>query len=206
MTLSKHTTQAIREAVGVFIDVGQLQVATQELEKLGISEDSLGLLAGEKTILERLGDLYERADINEESDSGPKTAFVRKDTNGSSFRSFSGGLVFTGASSAMGVAVVSTGIFGGAMLAAVTGGLAVVTVGALVGSAIHQSAADFLEEQVSEGHVLLFVRLDDPALEENVLSILNRYSSAEVKLYEVGVDGQGNAEDVSETRTEDALG
>jgi outer membrane lipoprotein SlyB len=94
-------------------------------------------------------------------------------------------LFFVGTSGAMGAVVASSAVLGGALLAAIGGVLAVGLVGALVARVIHQSDAEFLQEHVDEGHILLFVRLADAAREQQVLDILTRQNGIEVKMYEV---------------------
>lgn len=71
------------------------------------------------------------------------------------------------------------------MLAAVTGAVAVGTVGTLTASMIiHRSDAEYLEEQVEEGHLLLFVRASDRASEVQVIKILTAHSGFDVKVYQ----------------------
>lgn len=84
-------------------------------------------------------------------------------------------------------------MLGGALLAALSGVLAVGAVGALVAYIIHQSDADFLQEQVEEGRLLLFVRAKDAASEGRAVEILKRHAGGAVKIVEAPANrGQGS--------------
>ena len=175
----------IHEAVGIFFDKAHLEDALIDLRNAGFDKEEIGLLAGERAVEESLGDIY--AQYNRASDSGasPEIAFVKKDSLGDTFRSLSGGLVFTGASTAMGAAVISAGVFGGAVLAAAAGAAAVVGVGALAGAVIHKNDAEYLEEQVDAGHLLLFVRVNTDDEEATALKILSRHEGFDARIIKV---------------------
>jgi outer membrane lipoprotein SlyB len=74
---------------------------------------------------------------------------------------------------------------GGALLAAIGGIVGVGVVGALAAMMIHQSDAEYLQQQVDEGHILLFVRMADSSREQQAMNILTRNSAVDVKMYEV---------------------
>lgn len=59
------------------------------------------------------------------------------------------------------------------------------TVGALMGLVIHESDADYLENQVGEGRLLLFVSTPDADREAKALEILERHSAFNPKVYTV---------------------
>jgi hypothetical protein len=82
--------------------------------------------------------------------------------------------------------VASVAVLGGALLAAVSGaaGLAGVT-GRALALIIHESDAEYLEEQVDEGHLLLFVRTNDPERERIALEILTKHGAFDARMYEV---------------------
>jgi hypothetical protein len=57
--------------------------------------------------------------------------------------------------------------------------------GALVATIIHQSDAEYLQQQVDEGRILLFVRLTDTRREQQAMDVLIRHSGVDVKMYDV---------------------
>lgn len=181
-------SNTIREAVGIFFDRQHLEEALQELQRSGFVQDEIGLLAGERAVSKSLSDIYDQYNSSADESAAPKTAFVKKDSLGDTFRSLSGGLVFTGGTTAMGAAVISAGVFGGAVLAAATGAAAVVGIGALAGAVIHKNDAEYLEEQVDAGHLLVFVRVSSADEEKRAVNILSRHKGYDARVIEVKAD------------------
>ena len=81
--------------------------------------------------------------------------------------------------------MASAAILGGAVVAAASGVAAIALAGAVMGLIIHQSDADFLDEQVDEGHILLFVRTRDAERAAKAIDILKRNCAFEPKVYSV---------------------
>ena len=88
----------------------------------------------------------------------------------------------------MGAVVASAAVLGGAVLGAVGGIVGLGVVGALVATIIHQSDAEHLQQQVDEGHILLFVRVTDADKEQQAMNILVRNCGVDVKMYEIPVE------------------
>jgi hypothetical protein len=178
----KETT--VREAVGIFFEPVHLRAAMGELVASGFGRGQIGLLASEQVVERSLGELYTRTNESHESGSPPATAFVGREGGGEVAQSLGGSLYFLGTTGAMGAVVASSAILGGALFAGIGGAVAVGVVGAVVASVIHQSDADYLRQQVDEGHILLFVRILDPSREQQVLEILSRHYAVDAKMYE----------------------
>ncbi len=143
--------KSVREVIGVFFDVQHLEAAIRDLRASGFEHDQLGLLASEIAVEKSLADFYTRTNNHHDVSHAPVIAFVKKNSVGDTFRALEGGLFFVGGTVAMGAAVATGAIFGGALVAAAAGAAGVVAIGALVGGIIHQSDAEYLEEQVDEG-------------------------------------------------------
>ncbi|QIB66406.1 hypothetical protein [Kineobactrum salinum] len=181
---SEDNKDTVREAVGIFFDPGHLRAAMRELRASGIERGQFGLLANEQVVERSLGDLYTRVNEGHDSGSAPAVAFVGQEGEGEASESLGGSLYFLGTTGAMGAVVASSAVLGGAVLAGIGGAVAVGVVGAVVASVIHQSDADFLRQQVDEGHILLFVRILDPSREQQVVDILSRHYAVDAKVYE----------------------
>lgn len=178
--------KTVREAVAVFIDPQRLKSAIRELLASGVSRERIGLLASEHSVRESLGDFYTHTNKSGDADEGPVTAFVDKNSNSQQQQdSLGGSLFFAGTTGAMGAVVASSAVFGGALLAALSGVVAVGAVGAMAGKIIQQSDADYLQQQVDEGHILLFVTIDDPHREQEIVDLLNRHRGQDIKVHEV---------------------
>ena len=106
-------------------------------------------------------DLYARTNESADLPQAPAIAFIGRESIGETGHTLGGSLFFVGTTGVMGAVVASAAVFGGALLAAVGGIVGVGVVGALVATVIHQSDAEYLQQQVDEGHILLFVRITD---------------------------------------------
>ncbi|MEZ5489152.1 MAG: hypothetical protein R3F50_02390 [Gammaproteobacteria bacterium] len=179
------TIAPIREAVGIFFGSEKLEETIQDLQDAGFQHDEIGLLAGKFTVRQKLGHLYE--EINEDSadPEAPDTAFVAKKSVGDTVHALVGTLYMTGAAVAGGAVVASAGILGGAVAAAAATTAVFSGIGALLAVIIHESDAEYLEEQVDEGHLLLFVRTRDEEKEKLALEILSRHAAYDPRVYTV---------------------
>lgn len=188
-TNDKHT---VREAIAVFLDPQSLKNVVKELVASGINRDQIGLLASEHSVRESLGDFYAHTNNTSDAAEAPVTAFIDKSgSNQQQQDSLGDSLFFVGTSGAMGAVVASSAVFGGALLAALSGVLAVGAVGAMAGKIIHQSDADYLQQQIDEGHILLFVRLMDATREQEILETLSRHDGHNVKIHDIKVPSVG---------------
>jgi hypothetical protein len=178
---------SIREAVGIFFNAQHLKDTIKDLLASGFDPEELGLLASEQVVERSLGDLYTRTNENADSAQAPAIAFIGKESIGETASALGGGLFFVGTSGITGAVVASAAVFGGALLAAIGGIVGVGVVGALVATIIHQSDAEYLQQQVDEGRILLFVRMADSAREQQAMDILIRHCGVDVKMYEVPV-------------------
>jgi hypothetical protein len=181
---NEQNSRRAREVVGVFLDGAKLRAAIDDLATGGFENDRIALLASEHAVESSLGELYTRTNENPDASKAPVTAFVEADSVGDTVRSAGGGLYFAGSTAALGAAVVSAAAFGGALLPAVAGVAAVGAVGALIGSVISRSDAEYFEHQLEKGRLLLFVRIDDPAGEEEASKILSRHAAEDVRVHE----------------------
>ena len=176
---------SVREAVGIFFNADHLKGAIKDLLASGFAPEELGLLASEQVVARSLGDLYTRTNENPDSPRAPAIAFIGRESTAEAASALGGGLFFVGTSGVMGAVVASSAVLGGALIAAIGGIVGVGIVGALVAKIIHQSDATYLQQQVDEGHILLFVRIADSAREQQAIDILTRHSGVDVKMYEV---------------------
>lgn len=175
----------IREAVGIFFDADHLEQAIEELSAAGFDREELGLLASEYAVRQRLSHLYERTSEHPDVGNAPATAFVKKESIGDTIHGLAGSLFFVGSTTAAGAVVASAAVLGGGLLSAVTGVAAIGAIGAVMALLIHESDAEYLEEQVDEGHVLLFVRTPNATREEQAVAILSRHSGYDARIHEI---------------------
>lgn len=177
--------RTIREAVGIFVDAQTLQRAIGELRDTGFENAELGLVAGDFSVRQRLGQLFSETNKDAGDPQAPCTAFVAKDSVGDTPRALLGGALAVSVVAAGGAVVASAGVLGGAVALAAAGGVAVGGMGAVLAGIIGQSDAEFLEEQVGEGHLLLFVRTRDADRERRAKAILDKHAAHEARIYSV---------------------
>ena len=179
---------AIREAVGIFRDAQHLKDAIKDLRTSGFEPEELALLASAQVVERSLGDLYARTNASADSPQAPAVAFIGRESEGETASTLGGSLFFVGTSGVMGAVVASAAVLGGAVFAAVGGIVGLGVVGALVANIIHQSDAEHLQQQVDEGHILLFVRITDADREQQAMNVLIRHCGVNVKMYEIPVE------------------
>src|SRR5215470_2967778 len=130
-----------REAVGVFHDENSLRAAVDELWLKGFDRSSISLMAGHRTIEQRLGHLYRRVTEVEQEPTLPRQAYAAGDSRTEAKGVVAGGLAYVGATAAAGAVVMSGGTLAIAIAAAAlalgAGGL----IGAVLGKLIDRRHA-----------------------------------------------------------------
>jgi len=177
--------RTIREAVGIFVDAETLQRAIGELQDAGFESAELGLVAGDFSVRHKLRQLFSEINKHADDPHAPRTAFVARESVGDTPRALLGGALAVSAVVAGGAVVASAGVLGGAIALAAAGGVAVGGMGAILAGLIGQSDAEFLEEQVGEGHLLLFVRTRDADRERRAKAILDKHAAHDARIYSV---------------------
>jgi hypothetical protein len=165
-------TATIREAVAVFDDAEKLESAVSDLQSSGIDRSNLSLLAHPSLAQSPPGDSQRLAD----DPAAPRESAVT-DTDLRQGRVLGVGLAASiAALVAAGVTVATGGVAAATGAAAAAAGGAG-AIGALVGHALSEEQASFLDAQLAHGGVLLWVRTPDADAERRTLEVLHRYSS-----------------------------
>jgi hypothetical protein len=182
MTTSEESNQ-IREAVGVFGDAAAMQKAIEDLLSSGFKHADLSLLASEETVDKKLGHKYKKVTEIEDDAAVPRIRYVSQDAISEGEYVFTGGLVILGALSAAGIIVASggalVGAFTGAALGAGTWGL----LGELLAKFIGAQHAEYVQEQLTHGGLLLWVRCSNLERENSAMEILSRHSGRDVHMH-----------------------
>lgn len=172
----------VREAVAVVEDVGSLEGAVAELREAGFAEADISLLAGRDAVEQKLGRTYRRVEELEDDPEAPRTAFVsmrRLDERESAVVSSATVLPTL---LAAGTVVASAG----AVAAAVIGtALAGVGIGTALAHFMDRRHADWLQEQLDRGGILLWVRTPDAEAERKAVEVLARHAAHDVHVHEI---------------------
>lgn len=176
----------VREAVAVLEDVESLEAAVEALEAAGFAAADISLLAGHATVERKLGRMYDRVEELEDDPTAPRTAFVSGSAVERREKVVLGSMTTLPTLIAAGTVVASTG----AVAAAIAG---VAVTGALIGSVLarwmDQRHAQWLEEQLERGGILLWVRTADEARERRALEVLRQFAAHDIHIHEIPAPG-----------------
>jgi hypothetical protein len=181
--------ETVHEAVGVFNDADSLQAALDDLQMNGFMRQELSILADEKAVEEKLGHIYKRVEDIEDNPKAPRTIFVSNETIGEGIGAIFGTPLYIAAVTATAVVVASGGTLATAIGAAVTGGLGGASLGMLLAALLAKHHADYIQNQIEHGGLLLWVHLRSPDLEEKAKDILSRHSAHDVHIHEIPLYG-----------------
>jgi hypothetical protein len=175
--------RSIPEAVGIFQTSEDLQDAIDELLSSGFHRSELGLLASEATLQETFGDRYKSVSALADDPKVPRSAYVSPEAIGDAKGGIIGALVYVGAAAAAGAVVASggtlTAIVAAVALAGGTGGL----LGSVLAKWLGDHHADYLQEQIDRGGLLLWVRTRQAEDQRRAVEILKRHSSRDVHVH-----------------------
>lgn len=173
----------IREAVGVFRTEADLQGAIDELLSSGFDRAELSLLASEHVIEDKLGHRYHKVTETEDDPEIPRTCYVSPESVSAAEGSLIGGLLYVGAIAAAGAILVSGGALATALAGMALAGGGGALVGGLLAKLVGDRHAEYLQEQLERGGLLLWVRTWNQEDEHRAVEILNRHSGADVHVH-----------------------
>lgn len=184
-------SKTVREAVGVFHTPEQLQSAATELQTAGFNHHDISMLAGEKTVHEKLGHVYVRARDLEDEPAAPRQAYHSPPDIGDAKGVLIGMPMYVAATLTAGVIAAT-----GGTLAALLGGVALAGGAAgLVGLGFANRAdnkyAEALMDSLERGGLLLWVRTPEPELEERAKDILSRHGATDVHVHDLKMPNGG---------------
>lgn len=176
--------KAVREAVAVFDDIADLDEAVAELRAAGFAREDINILAGMETVERKLGRRFRRVEELADDPAAPRVVFEPLDELGEREKSLATSLTLLPTLIAAGTVVAS----GGALAAAIVG---TAVAGALLATALthymDERRAQWLQEQLERGGILLWVRTPDAAAERRAIEILARHSTHDVHVHEIPV-------------------
>ena len=174
---------SVREAVGVFNRPEDLQAAIDELLSSGFHRAELSLLASEDVVEEKLGHRYKKVGALADDPAVPRAAYVSTEAIGGAEGGLIGGLMYVGAVAAAGAVVVSGGALAGAIAAAVLAGGGGGLIGSILAKWVGDQHANYLQEQMDRGGLLLWVRTRDPVHEARAVEILKKHAGDNVHIH-----------------------
>lgn len=184
MDMDEQST-ATREAVAYFTTEAALQAAIDELLTSGFNRAELSLLASEDTVTEKLGHRYSKVSELEDDPGVPTTAYLSTEAIGDAEGAVIGALVYVGAGVLMGPVAAAGGGIAAIASAAAAGGTIGGGIGAVLATLIGNRHADYINEQLEHGGLLLWVRVWDADDEQRAIEILGRHSGRDVHVHAI---------------------
>lgn len=186
----KWTGETIREAVGVFADARSLEAAVDDLEAGGFDRSEISLLASQRAVEEKLGTIYFKVADLEDDPKVPRAAYVSNESIVEAEGALAGGLMYVGAVATAGAVVASGGGLAAAIIATTLIGGAGGLIGSLLSKLIEDHHAKYIEDQLVNGGLLLWVRTTDEDREERARAILSKHSAADVHVHDLPVPAE----------------
>lgn len=185
MTETAQSAATVREVVGVFHTADDFEAAADDLLAHGFDRSELSVLAGHKAVEEKLGHLYDKVSELEDDPQAPRAAYVEKDSSDEARTGTIGGLAYVGALAAVGGMVASGAALGWVITGALVLGGGGGVLGAWLNRRVVKDSALSVEEQLTGGGLLLWVRIRDAAHESLALEILQRHAGDDVHVHEL---------------------
>ena len=179
----------VREAVAVFTAIEDMEAAIDELLTSGFDRAEISLLALEEAIKEKLGHAFSSTRELEDNPDAPYVAYIARESLGSLEGYVIGGLLYVGAIVGFAPVLASGGAIGAAILAGTLGGGGGAAIGSILAGLIDKRHADFLENQLKKGGILLWVRTRDLEHEQRARDILSRHSAEDVHIHGIPDEG-----------------
>ena len=178
-------TVMVREAVGVFHHWQNLQAAVDDLLRHGFDRSEVSLLAGEKTVEQKLGHIYKKIAELEDDPAVPRTAFLGADSLTETKAFTISGLGYVGALAAVGTIVASGGTLAAAIIGAAIAGAGGAGVGSLIARMLGRERAASIESQLARGGLLLWVRTRDVEHEARAVAVLKQHQADDVHVHDL---------------------
>ncbi len=172
----------VQEAVAVFDDVADLDEAVRTLLAAGFAESDLSLLADRDAVRRKLGHTYEHVEELVDDPTAPRVAYRRLADPAETEGRMIGSLTWAPPLLAAGAVVASTGFVTGLVIGAAVAGTAAASV---LGHVLDRRHADWLQEQLEAGGILLWVRIADDDAAAKALPVLARFAVHDVHVHDV---------------------
>ncbi|WP_338468054.1 hypothetical protein RXV95_05720 [Novosphingobium sp. ZN18A2] len=177
-------SRPIREAVAYFDTAKDIEAAIDELLRSGFDRAEVSLLATESAVEEKLGHKYRKVSELEDDPAVPRTFYVPTESIGGAEGALISAPLYLAAFSTIGAVVASGGSLLAVIAAAVAAGGAGGALGTVLARLVGDHHAQYLQEQMRHGGLLLWVRTWDKADEERAVAILTRHTGHDVHIHD----------------------
>lgn len=180
-------TTRVREAMAIFQSPETLEAAVGDLLMAGFDRSDVDLMASVNAVREKLGDQFVQHPELAQGRRVPHSAFVSKEETTLLSAGAFGLLTYIGATAAALGVVASGGAIAAAAAAAMAGGAAAGSLGAIIARLIGRGPAKELEQGITQGGLVLWVRIRSPEHERRAVEILRRHGATQVETREIEI-------------------
>lgn len=189
VTENQVTSPDIREAVGVFDDFGRMQKAIGALETSGFDRRHISVLGSEQALKEQFGTTEIRTRKLEDNPKTPRAANVKQEELGIGQGVLVGGGVLTGVVAAI-IAAGGLSVPGTLVPTVLAGGVGGGVAGGVLARLLGNKYAEFFQEQIERGGLLLWVQVPTPELEQRAKKILTQFGAKDIHVHTLPAAGQ----------------
>ncbi len=140
-------------------------------------------VAREADAVSKLGQKYRKSSEIEDDPSVPRAAYVSTEAIGDSQGAVIGTLIYVGAGLLVGPVAASGGTLAASAAAAVLGGGAGGLAGTWLAQLLGDQRAQYIQEQLDHGGLLLWVRTWDAEQESLAVEIIKRHAGRDVHVH-----------------------
>lgn len=170
----------LREVVGVFDNLDQMQSAIDDLLVDGFDQSTISVLAPQAVVREALGDQSLSAEKLGDSPAAPHGAYIDPEARNEAKASLIGALFYIGAVGGAGMALAAGGTLGAAIAAALALGGGGGVIGATLAQLLGSAEATWVKAQMAHGGMLLWARAWDEAKEKVAIDVMQKNGGHDV--------------------------
>jgi hypothetical protein len=180
---SEPAPARVCEVVGVFHTSYDLEAAIDELFSSGFDRAQISLLASEEAVARKLGGRLRPAAEIADDPMLPRAAFVSTEAIGDAEGGLIGGLGYFGATAGIGAVVMSGGALAATVAAAILAGGAGSLIGSVLARWVGHHHAAYLQRQIENGGILLWVRAWNGGDEGRATAIIAKHAADNIHVH-----------------------
>ncbi|MFP4126275.1 MAG: hypothetical protein ACLFU0_06470 [Alphaproteobacteria bacterium] len=178
-------TAQVREAVGVFHSLEDVERAAGDLMTSGFGRADLSVLASESAVREKLAHVVQSVRELEGHPEVPTKAYAAREDYADAEGAIIGGLLYMGALTGMLPVLASGGAIASAMLTTPAAGATGASFASVLAESLGRHHAHALAEHLEKGGILLCVRVRDEPHEQRATEILERHGGDDVHVHDL---------------------
>lgn len=174
----------IHEIVGVFHDAGGLRKAADDLMAAGFDRSELSMLGSRKAVEEKLGSAAQSAAGLEDNPGVPMQGYIGPDAMIEAKSAMIGVPAFIGVCAAAAPAIAHGASTTEVIVWAIIGGVAGLVLGAIGAKMAGNKSSAYLQNQVKNGGILLWVRTATPDKQAKASEIMKGAGAGDVHVHD----------------------